>query len=100
MPATETVDNPFIETDLNVRARRNEKLFHLLFMMMAGLLILPVLIILSTLVVKGGAVLSLDFLLSDPTNGMTEGGIFPALLGTVWLVGVALLIEVQLTEFG
>ncbi|MDH3386898.1 MAG: phosphate ABC transporter permease PstA, partial [Gammaproteobacteria bacterium] len=29
-----------------------------------------------------------------PTNGMTKGGIFPALLGTVWLVGVALIISV------
>ena len=94
MTVPEAVDNPFIETDLNLRARRNEKLFRILFMLMAGLLILPVLIILTTLVVKGGAVLSLDFLFSNPTNGMTEGGIFPALLGTIWLVGVALLISV------
>ena len=94
MTVPEAVDNPFIETDLNLRARRNEKLFRILFMLMAGLLILPVLIILTTLVVKGSAVLSLDFLFSNPTNGMTEGGIFPALLGTIWLVGVALLISV------
>jgi phosphate transport system permease protein len=38
--------------------------------------------------------ISLEFLFGNPTNGMTEGGIFPALLGTVWLVGVALLISV------
>ena len=28
----------------------------------------------------------------SPTNGMTAGGMFPALLGTVWLVAVALLV--------
>ena len=94
MSTTEIAVNQFLETDLNARAKRTEKLFHVLFMLMAALLILPVLIILTTLVVKGSPVLSLEFFLSDPTNGMTEGGIFPALLGTVWLVGVALLISV------
>src|SRR5210317_1547789 len=87
-------EHQFLETDLNKRAKRNETLFRIVFMMMAGLLILPVLIILTTLVIKGSSVISWDFLFSNPTNGMTEGGIFPALLGTMWLVGVALLISV------
>ncbi len=94
MSTPEAFANQFLETDLNTKAKRTEKLFQILFMLMAGLLILPVLIILTTLVVKGSPVISLDFLLQDPTNGMTEGGIFPALIGTVWLVGVALLISV------
>ncbi|MBQ62569.1 MAG: phosphate ABC transporter, permease protein PstA [Gammaproteobacteria bacterium] len=34
--------------------------------------------------------------LLSPTDGMTAGGIFPALLGTVWLVAVTLLISVPL----
>ncbi len=86
--------NPFLETELNVSAKRTQTLFRILFMVMSGLLILPVLVILTTLVVKGGSMLSFDFLFTNPTNGMTEGGIFPALLGTVWLVAVALLISV------
>ena len=94
MSTPEAAANQFLETDLNTRAKRTEKLYQILFGMMAALLILPVLIILTTLVVKGSPVVSLDFLLQDPTNGMTEGGIFPALIGTVWLVGVALLISV------
>jgi len=94
MSSTEAIANQFLETDLNVSAKRTEKLFQILFMIMAGLLILPVLIILTTLVVKGGSMLSFEFLFSNPTNGMTQGGIFPALLGTVWLVGVALVISV------
>lgn len=88
------MQNQFIETSLNVRDKRTQKLFSLLFMIMLGLLILPVLIILTTLVVKGGSMLSIDFLFTDPVNGMTEGGIFPALLGTIWLVAVALVISV------
>jgi phosphate transport system permease protein len=94
MASTGIIENQFIETELNVSAKRTENLFRILFMIMAGLLILPVLIILTTLVVKGSSMISYEFLFSNPTNGMTEGGIFPALLGTVWLVGVALVISV------
>ena len=94
MASTGVIENQFIETELNVSAKRTENLFRILFMIMAGLLILPVLIILTTLVVKGSSMISYEFLFSNPTNGMTEGGIFPALLGTVWLVGVALVISV------
>ena len=88
------MQNQFIETSLNVKDKRTQKLFSMLFMMMLSLLILPVIIILTTLVVKGGSMLSIDFLFSDPVQGMTAGGIFPALLGTVWLVTVALIVSV------
>ena len=88
------MQNQFIETSLNVKDKRTQKLVSILFMTMLGLLILPVIIILSTLVIKGGSMLSIDFLFSDPINGMTAGGIFPALLGTIWLVTVALIISV------
>jgi phosphate transport system permease protein len=63
---------------------------------MTLLLITPVLLILGTLVVKGGSVISIDFLFTNPTDGMTAGGIFPALFGTIWLVAVALIISVPL----
>ena len=86
----------FTETELNVRNKRIERLFRILFLLMTGLLILPVLIILATLVYKGGSVISIDFLFTAPTDGMTAGGIFPALLGTVWLVAVALLVSVPI----
>ena len=83
-------------TELNVQNQRVQSLYRILFMMMTVLLILPVLIILIMLIVKGGPVISMNFLFTEPTDGMTAGGIFPALLGTVWLVTVALLISVPL----
>ena len=94
MASTGIIENQFLETEINVSAKRTEHLFRILFMIMAGLLILPVLIILTTLIVKGSPIISYDFLFSFPTDGMTAGGIFPALLGTVWIVGVALVISV------
>ncbi|MCF6282750.1 MAG: phosphate ABC transporter permease PstA [Candidatus Polarisedimenticolaceae bacterium] len=86
----------FIESDLNRTNKRTQALYRTLFIIMTLLLILPVVIILGTLVYKGGGIISIDFLFTDPINGMTEGGIFPALVGTLWLVSVALLISVPL----
>jgi len=86
----------FGQTALNVRDKKLQGLFRLIFLMMTVLLILPVLVILGMLIYKGGSVISIDFLFTAPTDGMTAGGIFPALLGTVWLVAVALLISVPI----
>jgi phosphate transport system permease protein len=86
----------FEASSLNQRNRRVQGLFRILFGLMTGLLILPVLMVLATLIYKGGPVLSIDFLFTNPTDGMTAGGIFPALLGTVWLVTVALAVSVPL----
>ena len=84
----------FEATERNRRDRRTERLVQALFGSMTLALIVPVAIILTVLVVKGGPILSYDFLFTEPTNGMTAGGIFPALVGTIWLVVVALLASV------
>ena len=86
----------FQASELNHRDRRTQRLFQVLFLVMTVLLILPVVIILGTLIYEGGPIISIDFLFTFPVNGMTAGGIFPALLGTVWLVAVALLFSVPL----
>jgi len=83
-------------SELNKRNQKTQKLFQVLFLMMTLMLIAPVLIILGTLIYKGGSIISVDFLFTFPTDGMTAGGIFPALFGTVWLVAVALLISVPI----
>jgi phosphate transport system permease protein len=86
----------FETSELNIRNQRIQRLYRTLFLLMTLLLIAPVLMILGTLFVKGGSVVSIEFLFTHPTDGMTGGGLFPALLGTVWLVAVALLISVPL----
>ncbi len=78
----------------NHKDAKTQGLFRLLFGSMTVLLVLPVAIIFSVLVYKGAPILSWEFLFSDPINGMTAGGILPALVGTVWLVVVALLASV------
>jgi phosphate transport system permease protein len=86
----------FEASTLNLKNYRVQRLYQILFLLMTVLLITPVLIILTTLIIKGGSVINIDFLFTAPTDGMTAGGIFPALLGTVWLVAVALLVSVPL----
>jgi len=86
----------FSATELNLQNRKIEKLVRLLFLVMTVFLVLPVIIILAVLIYNGAPVISVDFLFTDPTLGMTAGGIFPALVGTVWLVAVALLVSVPI----
>lgn len=69
------------------------------FLCMTLLLILPLVAILGLLIVRGAPALSLEFLFSEPARGMTAGGIFPAIVGTLWLVGVSLALAAPVGVF-
>ena len=86
----------FEATELNRKNQKIEGLIRILFLLMTALLILPVVLILGLLVIRGGGVISWEFLFTDPRDGMTAGGIFPALVGTIWLVSIALLASVPI----
>jgi phosphate transport system permease protein len=86
----------FAETSLNQRNRRVEWLVRATFLMMTIILIVPVALILGVLVTKGAPALSWEFLTAVPREGMTAGGIMPALVGTIWIVLVALIASVPI----
>ncbi len=86
----------FARTELNERNERRQTAVKTVFGLMTVLLVLPVLIILGLLVVRGGPAISMEFLFSEPEKGMTAGGILPALVGTIWLVAVALIASVPI----
>jgi phosphate transport system permease protein len=86
----------FEATALNRRNVQVEWLFKVLFLLMTVILVIPVVLIMGVLIVKGHGALSWEFLTTAPSSGMTAGGIFPALVGTMWLVGVALVASVPL----
>jgi len=90
------MSSSFATTSLNEKNRLRERLFRGLFGLVTITLILPVIIILITLTVKSQGTISLSFFTEYPRNNMTEGGIFPALVGTLWLVAVALIASVPL----
>lgn len=60
----------------------------------AMLAAVPAIAIVGLLLRRGAPAISLEFLFTFPTDGMTAGGLFPALLGTLWLVGVSLVFAV------
>ena len=84
----------FAATPLNTRNHRLQWLFRALFGLMTLILVVPVGIIFGVLLVRGGPAISFEFLFSYPSNGMTAGGIWPALVGTMWLVAVSLIASV------
>lgn len=86
----------FAATDRNRTNDRIQRRYRNVFLGMTLLLVLPVLVILGLLIVRGGPVLSAEFLFEFPKNGMTAGGIFPAFLGTIILVTMGLVFSVPL----
>ena len=64
--------------------------FHLL-RLVTLITIIPIIGLVVYIVVKGATAISWEFLTAAPSNGMREGGIFPAIVGTLYLtLGTAL----------
>ena len=80
----------FRETAYGRHKLRREAAARGVFVVMTLMMIAPLVAIVSHLVVHAWPALSLEFLLDVPRNRMTEGGIWPAFIGTVYLVVISL----------
>jgi phosphate transport system permease protein len=89
-PESRVASGQFAKTDLVRRNERREIIARSIFGAMALLMILPLVLIVVFLFYKALPVLSLDFLYKVPIRGMRDGGIWPALLGTIYLVLISL----------
>ena len=85
--------NKFTETAFVRKKKRMELLAKSVFFTMTLLMIIPLLLIVSYLFYKGWPLLSINFLVDNPIRGMREGGIWPALVGTLYLVGISLFVS-------
>ena len=72
------------------RKHRHERIASVVLGAVTLCIVLPLFAILAYLVVKGWPSLSIGFLLEPPRDMQTKGGIWPALIGTIYLVGVSL----------
>jgi phosphate transport system permease protein len=90
MSATTGTSTHFIKTNFVRKKERRELIAKTIFFGMAVLMIVPLVLIVAYLVYKAFPILSLDFLFKVPIRGMRDGGIWPALLGTVNLVLISL----------
>lgn len=83
----------FTESPFGRSKRRSEAVARWAFFGMSASMILPLLALVAYLVHHALPSLSLGFLLDPPVHGMREGGIWPALIGTFYLVFVALAVS-------
>lgn len=83
----------FTATSLEIRRRRRERIARSLFAVITALLVIPVILIIGYLVVRAWPVLTPSFVLENPTDRMTAGGIWAPLVGTFFLAIVSLMID-------
>ncbi len=91
--APPAVPTRFVRTAHVARKERAEGVARFLFFLMAAAMVVPLCAILGYLLWKAAPALHLGFLLDVPKKGMTEGGIWPAFVGTLYLVGMSLAVS-------
>jgi phosphate transport system permease protein len=82
----------FTETPLVRRKLRQEAIAQGTFGAMAAAMIVPLLLILGYLLERAWPSLNFAFILEVPIRGMKAGGIWPAFIGTIYLVFLSLAI--------
>ncbi|WP_016989647.1 phosphate ABC transporter permease PstA [Flavobacterium sp. ACAM 123] len=95
------------ENNLAKKKRRTQNIAFGIFTVVSYAIVALLFIILAFIVTKGIGVISWEFISAMPKNGMTEGGIFPAIVGTLCLVlasmifafPVGVLAAIYMTEY-
>ncbi len=82
----------FARTPSVARRERAQALARAVFFAMALAMVVPLVAIVTYLLVRAAPSLNWEFLVDVPRKGMREGGIWPAFVGTLYLVGVSLAI--------
>lgn len=77
--------------------QRQQKIaFTLLGLMTLLFVVVPILLTVLYIIVNGGKAVTWDFLTQPPRNGMKEGGILPAIVGTIILITGTMLFALPL----
>lgn len=89
----------FCKTDYTKKEELKQSLARLSFLAMTILIISPLLAIIGYMVYHAAPSLSWEFIVDVPRRGMREGGIWPALVGTVYLVFISLAVSAPIGVF-
>lgn len=85
------MDNKNISVNNHARKMLAQNVAFTTFRILNGVIVTILFIILAFIIIKGARVLNWDFITTPPTDGMKGGGIWPAIVGTFYLmVGSAL----------
>lgn len=72
--------------NIDLKKRTFQKFAFGFFTLLSYLVVAILFVILGFIIIKGGSVISWDFLTKAPEEEMTKGGIFPAIVGTFYLI--------------
>jgi phosphate transport system permease protein len=85
---------------MSVRVRKiQEKIGFMIIRLATMLVVLILAYILYHILKKGLPVINWEFITAKPRNGMTEGGIWPAIVGTFWVSLVTVIFSVPIGMF-
>lgn len=93
MAAASLPTTRFAKTAFAARKERAETIAKWAFFGMALALIIPLVAIITYLVYRAAPSLNWEFLVEMPRRGMREGGIWPAFIGTLYLVVISLAVS-------
>lgn len=79
--------------------KNGEKIFENIIKAIGIISTLPVFLIIGYIIYKGIPAISWEFLTEMPRNGMREGGIFPAIIGTIYLTIGTIVVSVPFGIF-
>jgi phosphate transport system permease protein len=85
---------------VNIDRRKISEKIGFIILKLAALFVIVILgFILYDIFSKGSSVISWDFITQKPQKGMTEGGIWPAIVGTFWVSLVTIVFAVPIGMF-
>ena len=80
-----------LQKGIDRKKRLTEKIAFGIFRALSFLVVGILFVILGFILIKGFSVISWEFLTAMPSDGMTKGGIYPAIIGTFCLIGGSVL---------
>ena len=72
--------------NIDLKKRTSQRFAFGFFTLLSYLVVAILFVILGFIIMKGASVINWDFLTKAPEDGMTKGGIFPAIVGTFYLI--------------
>jgi len=75
----------------------SEKIAFAILTVLAVVVVVPIVLVVLYIIVQGVGAISWEFLTAFPRNGMKDGGIFPALVGTVVLTFATAIVSIPIS---
>ncbi|MBI1977416.1 MAG: phosphate ABC transporter permease PstA [Candidatus Omnitrophica bacterium] len=80
-------------------AKLEEKVVFFFLFLSTLMIVVPVVLVIAVIISRGSSVLNWEFLTAMPRSGMRAGGIFPAIVGTFYLVAGTLIFALPIGIF-